>query len=71
MTSKAISLGDTLTNRDGTLCRGTQLTFKAPYWIYEDGVAVKNYGDDKEAAFAHFDRRVKDRWGDQCRYACC
>lgn len=34
-----IKAGDILTNRDGTRVAGPAMSFRAPFWIYEAGVA--------------------------------
>ena len=37
------------------------MSFTPPYWIYEEGVATVNYGDDQDAALDHYDRLVRER----------
>jgi len=47
------ALGSAVTDRDGLpspLCR----SLFAPFWVCVDGVVVANYGDDEEAAEAHY-----------------
>ena len=53
--------GDHLSNRDGSLVQGPAMSFTPPYWIYEEGVATVNYGDDQDAALDHYDRLVRER----------
>ena len=57
----AIQRGDILTDRHGRKCLAPAMTFSAPFWIYEQGVATANYGDDEAAAFAHYDHLVHER----------
>lgn len=57
----ATKAGDILTKRDGTRVAGPAMSFRAPFWIYEAGVATVNYGDDEDAALEHYDRLVQAR----------
>ena len=56
-----IQFGDVLTDRHGRQCAAPAMSFSAPYWIYQDGVAAVNYGDDEAAASEHYDRLVRER----------
>lgn len=59
-TQRPFALGSTVTDRDGSptaLCRA----LKAPYWICVDGIVIADYGDDEEAAEAHYSQLVKAR----------
>lgn len=56
-----IKLGDTLTKRDGTVSRGVSMTASPPHWLFVDGVAVQNLGDDHAAALEHYDRMTAQR----------
>lgn len=53
--------GDILVKRDGSRVAGPAMSFRAPFWVYEDGVATVNYGDDEDAALVHYDRLVQAR----------
>lgn len=57
----AIQAGDVLTKRDGSRVQGPAMSFSAPFWIYEAGVATVNYGDNEGAALEHYDRLVRER----------
>lgn len=59
--SAATKAGDRLTNRDGSPVTGPAMSFSAPFWVYEDGEATVNYGDDEAAALQHYDRLVHAR----------
>lgn len=66
--STALQHGAKLTKRDGSISSGPAMTFSPPFWIFQNGSAVKNYGNDEAAAFEHYDRLVSERWGAQLRY---
>lgn len=55
---RAIQFGDILTDRHGRQCTAPAMTFSAPYWVFECGVATTNHGDDEAAALAHYDLLV-------------
>lgn len=52
-TQRPFAVGSTVTKRDGSpspLCR----SIHAPFWVCVDGVVVADYGNDEEAAEAHY-----------------
>lgn len=61
----AIHLGALLTKKDGSPVRGAAMTFSPPYWVFEGGVAVRNYGANEQAALADYDRLVAQQWRGQ------
>lgn len=66
--STALRHGAKLLKRNGTISSGPAMTFSPPFWIFENGIAVKNYGNDEAAAFEHYDRLVSERWRGQVRH---
>ena len=65
----AIRIGDTLTNRDGTLSRKAAMTFAPPHVVFDGGFAIADYGDDEKAAFDHYDQLIAAQWRGQVRFA--
>lgn len=59
--SAAIQQGTVLTKRSGAQVQGPAMSFRAPFWVFENGVAVKNHGEDEAAAFAHYDELLAAR----------
>lgn len=59
--SAATKAGDILTKRDGTRVAGPAMSFRAPFWIYQDGVATVNYGDDEYSALEHYAKLLQAR----------
>lgn len=57
--SAGIQQGTILTKRDGTQIKGPAMSFRAPFWVFDGGVAVANYGDDDVAAFWHYDHLLR------------
>jgi hypothetical protein len=57
----ATQAGDALTNRDGSRAEAPAMSFTAPFWVFEDGKAAVNFGDDEVAALAHYDQLVHER----------
>ncbi|RUR68660.1 hypothetical protein EJP67_16480 [Variovorax guangxiensis] len=55
-----ISLGAPVTKRDGTPI-SVACAFSAPYWVCSEGVVVAEYGNDHQAALAHYDRLLQSR----------
>lgn len=65
-TPAPFSVGQPVTYADGTPAR-PGMAFNPPYWVSDGGFIVADYGNDRAAANAHFNRIMARIWGGQTR----
>lgn len=52
-TQAPFAVGSAVTNRDGSACLLAR-SLRGPFWACVDGVVIADYGDDEQAAEAHY-----------------